>query len=616
MRNIVLLLSVFTLSVTAQEIEKDIVNVHKNLKQTVNNDKSATVIWAEDFGNGFPSSWDRVTSNVSGGFATCNWVWSDDGSWGNFSGGGTASPDAAINSTTASNGFLISDIDSANHFANGQPSGSNYEYIDSYFITEAVNTVGYPSVSLEFEHNFRFNNSIDLVVSVSNDSVSWIDFFVQGSATNNQESADPELLNLNISCVAGDQPTVYVKVGWSARVYYWMIDDMRIIETPNNVLELVETNYGGWFTTPTTEGYGLDYSFFPLNQAIAHPYVFEGVVKNLGGQPQTTKLNIDVFDVNGVGIFSATSNDSILSPQDAACDFDERVFKGVSGFVPSSIGEYQFNLWGSSDSALTDTISMVSTVTDDVYGRDNGNQYDEYGLGRSCGGMIIGTYFDVFTADNAKSLSVYIDDKSVPGAEIYAAIYEIDSNNDKYLLEESSNYTLLASDIGSWIELPFDNTISLSEQTYMAAVGGFVHPFDTSLVAMSRTARPTTCYIQKNGCLNTGQSLGNWYWLSRVPMIRMNMGMASSVEENIFQGSLEIYPNPADDKFVLEFNNVNPDSYHIVIRNVFGQTIFDEKTRVSGFYKKGIEVSNFAKGIYFVSVSSSLYEITEKLVLE
>ena len=380
----------------AQEVESDAVNSYKNIKQSNENDKSVSVIWSEDFGNGFPANWTRYTS---AGNATCNWVWSDDGSWGNFSGGGTSSADAELNSTTASNGFLISDVDSANHFANGQPSGSTYEYIDSYFTTEAISTLGFPSVTLEFEHNFRLNNSIDLVVSVSNDSISWVDFFVQGDAVNNQESADPSVLNLNISCVAGNQSNIYIKVGWSARVYYWMIDDMRLIETPNHVLSLEESNYGGWFTTPTTNGFGLDYSFYPLSQAIASPYTFEGVIKNLGGENQTTHLNVDVKDGNGISVFTTVSNDSILTPQDSACNFNQKVFLGNSGFTPSTIGDYQFNMWGSSDSIATDTLMLESTVTDNIYGRDNNIQYSDYRLGRPCGGLIIGTYYDVFVAD-------------------------------------------------------------------------------------------------------------------------------------------------------------------------------------------------------------------------
>ena len=46
-----------------------------------------------------------------------------------------------------------------------------------------------------------------------------------------------------------------------------MIDDMKIVETPDNKIDLTEITHGGWYTTPTTNGFGLDYSMVPLNQA-------------------------------------------------------------------------------------------------------------------------------------------------------------------------------------------------------------------------------------------------------------------------------------------------------------------------------------------------------------
>ena len=167
-----------------------------------------TVIWSEDFSSGFPSGWSSSSTNTVGGIATAPWVWSNDGSWGYWNSNQGNSPAAGISSTTASNGFLISDPDSANHTAYGQPSGTTYQYINSQFTTSAINTIGYPAVTLEFEQLFRFNNNLNLVVSVSNDSISWTDYFVQGSITNNTQSANPETVSLNISSVAGNQTNV------------------------------------------------------------------------------------------------------------------------------------------------------------------------------------------------------------------------------------------------------------------------------------------------------------------------------------------------------------------------------------------------------------------------
>ena len=49
---------------------------------------SAVPIWEEDFSGGFPAGWSTYTSNTQGGFATCPWVYTLDGSWGYWNGSG------------------------------------------------------------------------------------------------------------------------------------------------------------------------------------------------------------------------------------------------------------------------------------------------------------------------------------------------------------------------------------------------------------------------------------------------------------------------------------------------------------------------------------------------
>lgn len=192
---------------------------------------SSTPIWEEDFSNGFPANWSKFTSNSASGFSTCNWQWTLDGTYGYYNGNQGASGSNALTSSSASNGFLISDIDSANHYAYGQPSGSTYEYIESYFTTDAIDLSSYAAVSLEFEHLFRYNNLgngsfTPPTVYVSSDSINWITYLVNNNIANNTQSSNPEFTSLNISSVAGNQSTVYIKFGWVARCYYWMIDEI------------------------------------------------------------------------------------------------------------------------------------------------------------------------------------------------------------------------------------------------------------------------------------------------------------------------------------------------------------------------------------------------------
>lgn len=539
------------------------------------------------------------------------------GSWGYWnsvgtSGGNPTGPAAAINSTTAANGFLISDIDSANHW-NGNPgssSGSSYHYIESYFTTSAIDLTGFPNVSLEFEHSFRFNNSVDLTVAISTDSLNWTTYNVQGNATNNQASADPEYLSLNISSVAGNSPTAYVKIGWTARVYFWMIDDMKIVETPDNKIDLTEVTHGGWYTTPTTNGYALDYTMVPLSQATANPFTFEGIVTNLGALNQTTHINIDVVNSSGSNVFSTVSPDSVLTPQDTM------IFVGDDKFTPSALDVYTFETWASSLDTISDTMSGSFEVTENVYARDNGTDHSEYGLGRSCGGMIIGTYFDVYSHEDLSSLSVFITDNSVAGAQVYAVLYEIDDSNDKIYLTQSDDYTLTSSDLGSWTTVSFDGDYSLVPGTYLAAVGAYANPVDTSLIGMSQYTFAATCYIQKNGCLTGSQTYGSWYWTSRVPMIRMNFATVSSIEENVFEGKVSVYPNPSSGILNLDMIGVSPSEYSIKLTNILGEVVYSSFIETSGIYNDVIDISELESSTYILQIESEDHVFTDKIIIK
>ncbi|MGY8950476.1 MAG: T9SS type A sorting domain-containing protein [Flavobacteriales bacterium] len=623
-KSLLLLFAVFSFSVFAQEESLDANNSSKIIKNDIRSDKSAVVIWSEDFGGGFPSGWNSYTVNTgagnsgasAGNTATAPWKHSMVGSWGYWnsvgtSGGNPTGPATAINSTTSANGFLISDIDSANHWNgnSGASSGSSYHFIESYFTTSSIDLSGYANVSLEFEHSFRLNNSIDLTVSISTDSINWTSYNVQGNATNNQASADPEYLSLNISAVAGNSATAYVKVGWNARVYFWMLDDMKIVETPDNKIDLSETSFGGWYTTPTTNGFGLEYTLIPMKQIIANPYTFEGEVTNLGALNQTAHINVNVLDESSSSVFTTISADSILFPQDTM------IFVGQNKFTPNSTGLYSFDTWASSVDTISDTMSSFSAVTDNVYGRDNGTMSSSYELGRSCGGMIVGSYFDVYDTDDLASLSVYMKDNSVPGALIYAMIYEIDDSNDKIYLAQSDDYAITANDLNNWTTISFDDDFSLVPGTYMAAIGSYASPIDTSVIAMAQYTYPTTCYIQKNGCLTGTQSFGSWYWLSRAPMIRMNFAVVSSIEENIFEGKISVYPNPTNGILNLDMIGVTQSEYQIKITNILGEIIYVSTKNISGIYNDVIDLSSFGKGTYVIQIKNKESVFTDKIVI-
>jgi hypothetical protein len=601
------------------------------------NVSSAAPIWEEDFSGGFPAGWSTYTINTGvgnnatasvGNTATAPWKYSMTGSWGYWNSVGTnaaGNPTAAaapINSTTSANGFLISDIDSANHWNgnSGASSGSSYHFIESYFTTSAIDLSGFPNVSLQFEHSFRLNNSVDLTVSVSNDSISWTTYNIQGNAANNQASSDPEYLILNISSVAGNSATTYIKVGWNARVYFWMLDDMKIIETPNNLLSSGAETFGGWWIGYQSTGdIGTDFTFYPKNQADAQPYRFEGVLSNQGVNTQDNSiLHVNVMDELGA------SQDFTSNPISVSSGINDTVATATN-FTPAQTGAYTFSYWATSDSfPTTDTAVMSAIVTDTVYGvdydwnSDGANAGSGYFLGKPCGGNVLGNVFDVYAVDTVTSISFHVNESSAFGNDVKVQLYNIDDPSviDPIALEDSDDYQLQASDIDSWVTLKLLNPYPVTTGTaYLAAVKGSISLQDTTMISSSSNDNSSS-WLQDNCVATTATSThvpGDWYTISKPLLIRMNFGTIASPSgiNNIKQSQFNLYPNPTDGVFIIELEENS--KYKVTVIDILGKTVFS--TNTNGM-NTSIDLSSFDKGIYTVELKDANAIYTEKLIVE
>ena len=570
----------------------------------------STPIWEEDFSSGFPANWSKFTSNTVSGLSTCNWQWTTDGTYGYYNGNQGVSGSNDLTSSSASNGFLISDIDSANHYAYGQPSGSTYEYIESYFTTDAIDLSSYSAVSLEFEHLFRYNNLgngsfTPPTVYISSDSINWTTYLVNNNIANNTQSSNPEITSLNISSVAGNQSTVYIKFGWVARCYYWMIDDIKIVETDPNRLEISEMTYGGWWIGYQTTGdIGIDYTFNPMAQVSSNPYRVEAIVKNNGGSAQTTtKLNINIEE-GGASVFTAFSNPIISTVN------SNDTLAAKTDFYPSNYGYHDLSVWATSDSfPSTDTLVKGSIVTDTVYGvdydwnTDGANAGNGFYLGRSCGGQVLANAFDIYENTTLTSISFHVNDKSVVGAELNVELYE---TNGQVWLEESDSYTLKSTDIDSWVTLPLLTPYPLFAGTsYMAAVKGQQHPTDTSLI--SSTTNPNTSRYLQDNC-----GTGTWYTVSKALLIRMNFGISTSVIDIENKKTFDVYPNPSLG-FVNVFSSDLTD-FEVNIINCLGQIVFTKRNIMDSNLE--LNLNSLKSGVYTLSVSDINNMFSRRIIIK
>lgn len=80
---------------------------------------------------------------------------------------------------------------------------------------------------------------------------------------------------------------------------------------------------------------------------------------------------------------------------------------------------------------------------------------------------------------------------------------------------------------------------------------------------------------------------------------------------------ITLIPNPSNGEFNLTLLGYNSAEASVNIFNVAGQCVYNEKLKVpSDIFSKNIDLSSFAKGVYYLSVSTADKVETMKLVTE
>ena len=94
-------------------------------------------------------------------------------------------------------------------------------------------------------------------------------------------------------------------------------------------------------------------------------------------------------------------------------------------------------------------------------------------------------------------------------------------------------------------------------------------------------------------------------------------GTEIAVVPDAGSSSISIYPNPANDRFTVEFVSESDDRDYLKIYDLCGKALYE--TSVNGEprnIKKEIDLSKIASGIYIVSVQSGSSIITDKLIIQ
>lgn len=586
----------------ADQLDQSLQSGHMTIQEARSDERSGVTIWSEDFAGGWPSGW--ITIDSSG---ICPWVYSTDGTWGYFNGNNGTSGTNAIQSNSALNGFLICDVDSANNVVNGQPSGTNYAYLATYFEIPPIDCSNHSSVILEFEQKYRYNNSVSMNVLVSTDSTNWTSFNVSSGLSNNTISPDPDIVTLNLSSIAANQQKVHIRIGWNARVYYWMIDDMVLREGNENDL----TNLSGYWEAGAEQ---LEYYQTPLSQIT--PLTFKGSYTNNGSNdlPNVSQEISVEFGGNIVHTGASSAISSSIGVIDSVTQ------NGT--FTPSSgIGTYDLT-WTVTSSDSTDLnfgdniISRDLIVTQMIYSRDNGVSTGSISNFSTNSGQTfkIGNIFETFGTTKSCAIDIGISsDASNLNQLFYGELYKwSDLSGSFEFVEATDDHEILNIDLGTIVSLNLMNPVDvIPGELYLVVAGHYGGTSDVRFQQCQGVQERTVYGFNASGSL---VYLAN----PKAPLVRMNMSDVCSINTNEnFITQVSVYPNPANEIAYLSFDLDNTANVLVEIIDIKGQIMMVENLgeQSAGSHQSPIIIDQLASGIYTCNITIQDKTVVKKIVV-
>jgi hypothetical protein len=576
-------------------------------------------IWSEDFTNGFPAGWSVYDSTGN----NYNWV-INNGDIENI----TANPSGYTNATgiaSSSGGnyiLLFGDEYNRVQLAN---TGTSVE-MNAYFQTSAIPINGQPGINVIFQQKQRrccANSGLITVLMASTDptfTTNVQSYDILGGIATSQQTPDPMDMSINISDIAGGiNGNLYLRfyIGAGISHYYWMIDDIHIVESPVNDIEVSNGFYG-------FDGY--QYTRIPVSQI--EPIDFSIQSENKGSANQTgTNFTVDIN--NGTSsIFNGSSNDTTINSLSTDTfdlnDFWTPPFSPLNQPYTVSLDVFSDSLdeTPQNNSIIFPSFEVTSAIMalDDYSvtpgnggGNAGPNGVSEYEVGNQ--------FYIVNQDEDLYAIDIVTGSNTPVNTSIDAFIYEVDfSTSPETYIEiwRSQGYAITSADVGDvhhFNDIPGTAIATLTNgKTYFAGAHSyFDYEFATSGTnPISGTPSERHSAIRYPNMVSPNPSSS--YGLTNTPMIRLNFDMTVGIDNIIEATNFILSPNPTSGKFTITIDS--EEINNLSITNTVGQEILSKTINSIGKIEEEISLEGYDKGIYFITLTNKKESQTSKLILE
>ncbi len=532
----------------------------------------ATTVWSDDFSN--PANW--VIDHQTG--TTGDWVIGTTPPSGPFA----IDP---IASTTAANGFALFDSDLI----------CSYDQVGNLTTANSIDCSSISTARLSFSQYYaRYYDST--YVFVSADNVNWTRFEVNGNwIVNDFSLTNPETVNVDISSIAANQATVWVRfqfyspnalaVDTSGCAYSWMIDDVSISDFPSaDVSTLgVLAPFNGC-TLGTSEEI---FTAF-INKGTSDITGFDASYTINGGTPVTENITTTIL-----------AGDTLFYTFTTLADFSAPGIYDVAVYcVAAGDGDL------SNDTAYTSTASADVAHTDYTMGFEPTDNFSAYSL-------------DDVDGDGA---AVDFANTYTHSGDLCARFpYTGAAADDNWLL--TSCFDLTGGDVYSisfWTKA-FDLTgVTYTVEAY---VGDAPNAAAMTTLIASAPAPSDTVYEYVTNTFSVPTS-GTYYFGFRAygtlvtasqRIDDINISFVSGIKNADLNKAMMVYPNPSNGRIFVENTSATEKSATVSVLNTVGQIVYTNN--FSNLVKESIDLSNQPDGLYTVRISTASGVVNKTVVV-
>lgn len=573
---------------------------------------SGDTIWYEDFGNGLSGNNNSAAPAWTTGGQNDLWEVTTDGPQGQFSDANSE----LIQSTTVANGFAMFDADAS------QP-GAPATFTDQigWIESPVIDLSNYSEASLTYQQAYRHccGQGFLFRVQFSDDDFATSTTYtvnVPGIGANQFTGTDTRLVNIG-SFIQSATDLSNVKMRFlfdgtgGTSHYFWSVDDVALIETYENNLNLLSREIGyGDFQYPA--------HIFPQHQLTE--VTFSGRVQNDGLVANNdVKLEVNVTE-NGAAVGTVASGGTTLNVN----AIDSLV---TDAWLPTGGPGTEYDLafmttQDETEEFMPNTLREdILVVTDTVFGVDNLTISGAFTNFSSQPGqpVKIGNVMEIVENTNASSMSIYIMNRpDNVGQLVYGELRAWDdAAGDFVYLTETSDVTVTNGDLGSFVTVNFIEPVSLDAGTeilLLASHFGSGSSEDPDLaIGMSRAVREGLLfgYTADNNLVQLLEP--------RAILVRLNLVQDLSADE-INNKNVKVsnaYPNPTTQMTSVDItlNNTTELSYKVV--DMAGKVMIESNEGMlsAGGHQISIDAGSFASGMYYLNIQTAEGTSTKKIIV-